>query len=248
LTGVCLDCHPPPAAAPPRTLDARRESAQRSPRGAESCSSRRHLARGSERRTRALLDPSCQVGPPLLRHPHLRSETQAPCASRSTSGSTGGSAGGRSLRATALCRIQTARMGGPGTPHSRGIDDVGSADGLSLAQHPCSWPSEPRAPRMAASARGGCPARPSPLSPAPVALTPLAAWLAVGQGHGQRGWPAPPALAGLTAPSPVGTADGPAASNRGGQQVGAPSALRMATPPRERLQPGPASHRQRGWH
>jgi len=166
-----------------------------------------------------------------------------PAASSRTPANTG------CLRAgAALCRIQTARMGGLGTPHSRGIDAVGSADGLSLAQHPCSWPSEPRAPRMAASARGGCPARPSPLSPAPVALTPLAAWLAVGQGHGQRGWPSPPALAGLTAPSPVGTADGPAASNRGGQQVGAPSALRMATPPRKSLQHGPASHRQRGWH
>ena len=88
-----------------------------------------------------------------------------------------------------------------------------SADGLSLAQHPCSWPSEPRAPRMAPRARGGCPARPSPLSPAPVALTPLAAWLTAGQRRGQRRRPSPLGLTGLTAASAVGTADGLMASS-----------------------------------
>ena len=90
---------------------------------------------------------------------------------------------------------------------------VGSAHGLSLARHPCSWPSEPRAPRMAASTRGACLARPVPPSPAPVALTPLAAWLTAGQRRGQRRRPSPLGLTGLTAASAVGTADGLMASS-----------------------------------
>ena len=131
-----------------------------------------------------------------------------PAASSRTPANTG------CLRAgAALCRIQTGRMGGPGTPHNSGINAVGSADGLSLARHPCSWPSEPRAPRMAASTRGACLAQPAPPSPAPVALTPLAAWLTAGQRRGQRRRPSPLGLTGLTAASAVGTADGLMASS-----------------------------------